>query len=359
MVQDDSEEVETQGLPDAAVYDEDGWAVLFESKVQASVSLSQVERHRNTAKRHGFESPWIVVISVDKLSCELSAKTIATTWQDVYAWFNRRAGQSSWARYLVSYMQVFERKMLQQEYQIRGTITVFDGLRFDEDNPYSYREGKRLIRLLGDLLQQRKDLRAIGVDSSGKRRPAITGKGMDSVWDFIPLKAAREAKQFTSFPHLTMSIDRSEAKAAITVPNGVKGGFKSKLASVGFDGFIELLSDLEKRARPIMRGSAGAKPMIYIVQRHFRSQRSVAVKDAILEADLRTGSKARRSGVQYQPQWLEAIYELLVHKQSNIQLGVEMRFRYSCPQVRSGKAVDLFADSWKAFSPLVDFVLKD
>lgn|GEM_PF-4982838 len=37
---------------------------------------------------------------------------------------------------------------------------------------------------------------------------------------------------------------------------------------------------------------------------------------------------AQRNG--YQPQWVEAIYELLVHKKANIQLGFDVQFLYSC-----------------------------
>ncbi len=258
----DVEELDTRGLPDACVYTEDGWAVLFECKVQAHVSAGQLRRHRKTAVRHGFESPQLVVIAVNEAPKTVPDGTIAITWRDVYRWFNKRSHEP-WARELVQYMQTFERKMLSKDYEIRGTITVFDGLRFDTDNPYTYREGKRLIRLLGDQLQARKDLHKIGVDPKGERRSAITGKGTDGVWDFLPLKVARGAKQFTSHPHLTMGIRRSNAVAAVTLPNGVRGGFRTKLADLGLEGFMELAAKLEKGLRPVIKRSPGAKPMIY------------------------------------------------------------------------------------------------
>jgi hypothetical protein len=308
--------IEAKGLPDAAVFDDETWAVLFESKVQAHIGLGQVERHRRTATRHGFELPWVVLISVDRLSSALPEKTITKQWQEVYSWFNCRPTKSVWVRHLVQYMKVYERKQLRQHYDIRGTITVFDGLRFDEENPYTYREGKRLLQLLGDLLQNNKALQKIHVDPDGERRPAITGKGTDGVWDFLPLTQAR-GKPFTSFPHLTMVIGRTRAVAAVTVPNGVKGGFRSKLSAGGFDQFLELISELNKRLRPVVKRSKGV-----------------------------------------QPQWLEAIYDILIKKRSNIQFGIEVQFRYSCPRIRSRDAAALFADTWIALSPLIDFVLK-
>ena len=357
LLQEEADETKKQGLPDAAVFDENNWAVLFESKVQAHFSLNQLKRHRETAARHGFESPWVVVMSVDELSCQLPDRTIAKTWKDVYSWFNLRASEHNWARELVQYVQVFEQKMLLQEYHIRGTITVFDGLRFNDENPYTYREGKRLIRLLGDMLQKRRDLEVIGADPKGHRRPAITGKGTDGVWDFIPLSVAR-GKPFTEFPHLTIAINRSHAIAAVTVPNGVRGGFKSKLTSVGLQGFLKIVEDIEKRVRPVVNRSNAAQPMIYVTQRHFQSQRSKASTDARLEADLRTGCRSTQSGIRYQPEWLEAVYHILIKKRSNIQLGIEVRFDYACPLVQSREAEELFAETWKAFSPLIGFALQ-
>ena len=98
--------------------------------------------------------------------------------------------------------------------------------------------------------------------------------------------------------------------------------------------------------------------MIYVTQRHFHTQRANAEVDARLDADLRTAVRRNNSGVKYQPQWIGAIYDVLVNKQSNIQFGVEVVFRYSCPVVRSPNAATLFADSWTALSPVVDFVLE-
>lgn len=350
---DEAEELQQKGLPDLAIFDDENWAVLFECKVQAKLAFNQLERHRATAQRNGYPSPWIVVLTVDNVSVESTPKTVVKTWRDVYTWFNFRAADSFWARQLVDFMRAFEQKMLSRDYQIRGTITVFDGLRFDDKNPYTYREAKRLIRLMGDLLQERKDLQKIGVDPDGKRRPAITGQGTDGVWDFLPLSAARDAAQFTAYPHLTISLNRRHAIAAITVPNGVRGGFRSKLANVGFDGFLEVVKEIESKLRPVIKKSPGAKPMLYATQRHYRSQRSDAEIDGRIDVDLRTAIRGNGTLVKYQPQWVEAIYELLVHKKANIQLGFDVQFLYSCKGIRSLEAVDLFADSWIAMSPIL------
>lgn len=358
LPQSDAEDVDNSGLPDACVFTNEGWAVLFECKVQARVGVEQLLRHRKTAIRHGFESPHLVIVAVDEAAGTAPDGTIRITWRDVYCWFSRRSHEP-WARELIRYMQTFERKMLARDYEIRGTITVFDGLRFDAENPYTYSEGKRLVRLLGDQLQKRTDLRQFGVDPKGKRRPAITGSRTDRVWDFLPLEVARNAKQFTWYPHLTMALGGSWAVAAVTIPNGVKGGFRTKLGALGVDGFMKLMTELENRLRSVIKRSPRAKAVIYVTQRHYKTQSSPAEVDARLEADLRTVVTGNKAGVKYQPEWVAAIFEVLMNKRSNLQLGIEVRLSYECPLLRSAAAVDLFADSWKALAPLLSLVLTD
>lgn len=349
------DEDEARGLPDICIYSDDGWCAAVESKLQSGLKVDQLRRHQRTAQRYGFDDPHLVVLAVDKTSDAVRDLAHVREWREVYAWFRTKRAKSPWSQKLTDYMEAYESHMLAKGYGIRGTITMFDGLRFDEDNPYSYREGKRLIRLLGDELRGRKDLHSLGVDPKGKGRGAITGKRRDSVWDFLSFKAARGSSNFTAHPHLTMSISRTYAVAAVTVPNGIKGGFKTKLRDEGFDAFNSMLIDIENNLRGVTKQSKGASPFVYALQRHYLHQRSDATTDARLDADLRTLSKTK-SRVKYQPQWGEAIYNALMEKKSNIQLGVEMRFFYGCPVLGSPKAPDLFADSWKAMKPLLDFV---
>lgn len=142
------EEFERRGLPDLVVCDDEGWAVLFESKVQAGLAANQLERHAKTADRCGYKRPHLVAITVDRPAGPLGKGVRHTQWRDVYAWFTKRSESSFFSGEIVLYMQALERQMIEQDYQVRGTITMFSGLQFDQDNPYTYAEGKRLIRLL-------------------------------------------------------------------------------------------------------------------------------------------------------------------------------------------------------------------
>jgi hypothetical protein len=263
------DEDEARGLPDACIYSDEGWAVLYESKVLAHLSRDQLNRHVQTAKRHGFERPQLVVLTDDGAGTKLPQGAMDVRWREIYSWFGARQSRSAAAETLVNYMEVLESQMITRDYAIRGTITMFNGLRFGPDSPYTYPEGRRCIRLLGDELQKQKDLREkVGVDPKGKRRGAITGRGSEGVWDYLPLKIARGAAEFTHFPHLTLGINSKYVNAAVTVPNSVKGGFKKKLHALGAERFVEMMAGLEKRLRPVIKRSRSAKPIAYITQRH-------------------------------------------------------------------------------------------
>jgi hypothetical protein len=312
-----------------------------------------------TAAHHGYENVNVVLIAANGCRVALPDRVKAVEWREVYCWFRKQAASSEWARIFVEYMEVLESQMIAKEYLKQGTLTMFDGLRFDADNPYTHLEGKRLIRLLRDELQKRKDLHNLGVDPTAEGRSAITGRGFDSVWDYLALQQAKNAVQHTAFPHLSFGMTTKTAGADVTVPNGVKGGFRTKLKKVGLEGFRSLVATLEFAVRPVINRSKGAKPLIYVTQRHFPSQRSPGIKDGWLEVDLRTMIGCRKAGVKCQPEWSDAIYNLLVHKRSNIEFGVNVHFRYDCPIVRSREVVDLFANTWISLKPLLDFAFDD
>lgn len=352
------DENKARGVPDLCIFDDDGWALVIESKVQSKPSIDQLRRHIRTAERKNFGPIHAMLLSVDVVTESLPDRSTARTWRDLYQWLHDHSAGSMHARECARYFEIFESKASALGYSIRGTITMFNGIRFDEESPYNYREAKRLIKLLGDELQSRKDLAQIGADPRGARRPAITGSKTGRIWDFIPLKASKGSTSFTSYPHLTMGLSEDHVAASITVPNGVSGGFRTKLKGVGIEGFLGMLQEIEKNLRPVLKSSTGSKALVYAVQRNFPSQRSAGRVDANLNADLRTILPGKRREAKYQPQWATAVYDALVAKRSNIQFGVSTHFQYDCPVLRSAKAANLFAASWIGMAPLLDFVLE-
>jgi len=344
------------GLPDACFYNNDGWAVAVESKVQAKVSFSQIERHSKTLSRFGYENVQVILISVNRPQQKPPDYVTCVKWREIYGWFKRLSVKSLWTQTFTDYMQVFESKMLAQEYQIEGTITMFNGFQFDGNQPYTYHNGKRLIKLLGlEFRKNKKLIHCLHINPGGLGRPAITKGENDSVWDFIPLQASKGAHNFTDYPHITIGLRNGHALAALTIPNGIKGGIKNRLIAFGLKGFQQLITSVEKNTRSVIRKAPGAKPIIYVVQRHYKSQRSSPEIDARLDVDIRT--LVQNSELKYQPMWLDAIYGILTNKKTNIQFGVEVHFPYTCPVMQSQKAADVMVDAWVGFKPILDFVL--
>lgn len=354
-----SEKESKEGLPDMCFFDDDGWAVLIESKIQAKISVAQLRRHSRTADRYGYEQATVAVIAVDPPPRAIPEEIRSVRWKDVYSWFTKRAENSIWSKHFVNYMEVFEAKMLSQDYDIRGTLTMFDGFKFTNKNPYTYSEGKRLIRLLGEELRKDKRLmQQLGLDSQGKGRGAITRGERGGVWDFIPLFQARNATLFTEYPHATMGINPEWTTVAITIPNGVRGGMRGHLKKIGQGGFQDLLSHVEKRLGKVLKTAPSSKPMLYLTQRHYLSQRSRAVVDGRLDVDLRTALPSRGTVLKHQPMWGESVYDILTHKKTNIQWGIDVHFPHGDKAMQSRRALKTISETWIAMKPLVDFATK-
>jgi hypothetical protein len=146
---------------------------------------------------------------------------------------------------------------------------------------------------------------AISSNLAGLGRSAITGRNASGVWDYIPLKVAVRGENFTKSPHLTHGIN--------------------------------------ERA----------------VQRHYRSQRSAPILDAMLEFDLRTalpkGEQVKGSRVHSQDQWLRAAYSVLASKRSNyqIQVGADFPFSGKRSKLSTREATTLVAETWIACRPIL------
>jgi hypothetical protein len=297
------DETSNGSLPDAWIYDEGNWSLLIESKVQAKIEVGQLRRHLVTADRRGYPAAQLVLISVETPK-SIPERCTHRYWTDIYRWAIREAQTSEWAARLTQFMEVTEARMLADAYLTEGTLTAFSGINFDTQNPYSYPEAKRLLKLIMDELRKRPSLaKTLGMNPNGPGRGAITGTDSGRVWDFLRLKAATEDKAFTKFPHLTFSIETNRAVAQITIPDSLDGSFRRKLKDAGYDGFKQVVAEFVERASRVWATDASASPIIIVVQRHYPSQRSEPICDARLEFDPRT-ALATEGVVKFQEQWL-------------------------------------------------------
>ena len=106
-----------------------------------------------------------------------SPRATARTWSGLYEWLGKSGARSEWPERLRSYLRAAEVRLAREGYLTEGTLTMFDGFQFSADNPYTYGEGKRLLKLA--MVELRKDaaLKALGMDPTAQGRGAITGSG--------------------------------------------------------------------------------------------------------------------------------------------------------------------------------------
>jgi len=313
---DENFEEEERGLPDLWIF-EGEWSLIIENKVMAPVSVDQLRRHRGMAKRNAFKSVKLAVLSPE-LPKRIVPWVIYRTWPDVFCWMRKQAKHSLWAGYLSEYLQVAEDRMTKELYLGDISLTEFDGIPFNSDHPFTYREAKRVLKLAMTELRKRSDLRKFRINNSQSGRKAITGSQGRGVWDFIQLKAFDIDAGFTGSPHLTLVIELHRVLAIVSIPNGVKAKMRSKLIELGTDGFADLSRQICTNVERAIRHIKGAYPFMAVSQRHYLSQNSPSIPDARLEFDLRTIDGKKSARVKCQPEWIDAAYAALANKRSNL-----------------------------------------
>ncbi len=358
----DELEAERRGLPDACIFDDD-WVLLIESKVSATLKNDQLRRHYNTVLRRGYKSISVLAIDVEKPKRKLPDYAKFISWSDIYIWLSKQSKSSSWALKTARYMEVAELKWSADGYLQKGALTVFAGIPFNEDNPYNYKEAKRVLRLaMGELRKNKPLIRSTGIDPDIEGRHAITGKQQEVVWDYLSVSDSRDADSFTSYPHFTIAIKNDHVFILVTVPNGIKTEFRKNLLLDDVEGFRSVLESICNNLSKVTKDVEGSIPWVEVLQRHYKSQRSAPSIDARLSYDLRTAFKAQanasESGIKYQPLWIEATFEALKNKRANTQLAVGMIFPYStCPVVGSPGILKYITDAWIGCMPLVKKML--
>jgi hypothetical protein len=356
---DDEAELERRGLPDGWIYADD-WSLLIESKVASAIENDQLQRHLRTAARRGFNDVRLLVLSTSDPTSALPPNCAHRCWPDVYCWALAEAPRHPWALHLARYMEVAERRMVDEAYLTEGSLTTFAGIPFNADNPYSYLEAKRLIKLLMSTLRADTSLADdLGADLDASGRGAITGSGQDSVWDFIPLTHADADAYFTKHPHLTMSIHRDRATPHLTIPNGLDSQLRRNLLGGGYAAFKVAIAAFVDAAQPLLDRDAGAVPVVTVQQRRYPTQRSAPIRDAMLEFDPRT-ALGGRGGIKMQEEWLQAAFAALANRQSNIQVAVGIAFSYArSTSVGAAGFASSVANAWQSTKPLLELVRPD
>ena len=359
---DELSERQRHGLPDGWIFNQEGWALLIESKIECGLDFDQILRHRLTAERRGFKQIHTVALVMDPPEHVLDPALKVRRWTDLYMWLNSESQRSEWARRLREYMGVLEARLVKELYLKTGTLTTFTGIPFGTESPYSYMEAKRVLRLAMDELRLREDLhKTFGIDRSTQGRAAITGRQSSAIWDYLRLAKSIEAKNFTEFPHFTLGMHREFVHAIVVVPNGLRSDFRKNLLGQGLESFRGIFCDILAHFNQSLGTVKGAIPWVELVQRRYPSQRSEPFIDALLEFDLRTSFPELGStepSPKPQPQWLQSIYEALNDRNANLQLATGVRFPYDrCPDANSRAILDHIAGAWIGCAPLVNTLI--
>lgn len=335
-------------LPDICVWGDD-WTVVIECKVGASDNHEQLRRHMRNVKRRGYSHVSGVFLSPRRSVADCS-DYVYSQWSEQFAWFSLQSGR--WAEDFCQYMRCMESDRRRQGIDDGSAFTMFAGIPFDDKHTYTQREGKIVLRDLREALIRHDRMRRLGADPKSEGRGAITGRGLDTVWDFIGLAGSPKG-DFTSSPHFTLGLHRDKVEAAITIPHRVKGGFRRKLSEITSADFAERLRELSRATRGLVSLDPNARCEARVLQRHYIAQR-IPYTDASLTFDLRTTEAKGRGPVRYQPHWAEAAFAALSEKRSNLQFQVLLTFPYGMRELKDReKAVDLWLDGWAALKPVM------
>ena len=354
------DENERKGLPDAVIYSEEKCLIL-ESKISSRLARDQLIRHERTVSRRGFNDIRIIGIVVDLMPNVRLDKLKQITWNEIYNWTYKETKKSEWAKKLIEYFNVAENRMVEEEYLKEGSITEFTGVHFDNEDPYSYREGKRQLKLLINKVRQNKILeKELNADLNSKGRGGIK-KG--NVWDYISFKNISKINSFTQGPHLTLSITPNYVGCDLTIPYKIKGTAKKNFYNLSWENFKEIFYSIALNYKKHFGNSEGFKPRIILAQRRYPNQSSPAIHDALLEFDVRTAFDGLSSGLKptqkKQEEWLRTVFEINNNKRSNIQFQVGAAFYFNKHTLVNNKDADqVMIKSYLSCKPLIKYLFK-
>ncbi len=344
----DENEIERRGIPDAWITAGEDWCLVIENKVLSTPSDDQLRRHRGIARRLGFTTPKLLLLTV-RPGKNLPEDVEIAPWSAICSWLQGHTARSAWAQRLTEYLEMIEARMTDREQIESGTLTAFNGFRFGEDNPLTYLEGKRVLCLAMAELRKRTDLpSAIGVNLSRSGRQAIRHGAHEHVWDFLAFASHPEGKEFTAHPHLTRGIGTNFVAAMVTLPNNAREAWRC-LSNLGEEGFKSAVNEVLGKMRPLLSQCPGMEPRLRIYQRHWPKRSVPPQTDAHLDIDLRTYGNKDGDKMKFQPEWIEAVFAILKSKKSNIEMQVGAVFPYrTCKAIQEPKALDFVAATWIA-----------
>ena len=144
----------------------------------------------------------------------------------------------------------------------------------------------------------------------------------------------------------------------LTVPNGMRGMARTKLFGDGYENFNAIIAEVTRGLEKVVRKYKGGTPLVIVGQRRYLTQRSRPFDDATLFFDPRTGvgkiGGRGRKKVKWQPQWMQATFDAMTNRNSNLQFQIGSEFAYDrCAVTRTERIIDALTESLIACAPAV------
>lgn len=361
---------EVMGTPDLAITDGSGHAIIIESKITAGLKASQLEGHENRCSGYKYNVQGALTITgrdddrskvegwVKEKRLHLAWRHV--TWRQVYHLATRLALEKDpWAKELQEYMDIVANQLNEGNVDSKAKITDFQGIPFKSYEDFKANVAKRLLRSLIDTLgEDRKFLTKLGFKKGQRPRTRKgVGKGL-GVWDY--LSPVAQDTSHKKAHHFTVSISQEKLSAMLTIPNGptfrkFRTHFK-KDENDEFESLVnQFLKDLERSG--VLK--SGGQPCIAIVQRRFKTRRSVFAVDGEMIFDIRTVKGRPRAGktppIKAQPEWLDLCKRLILKRKGNVQFQIGVWFPYGrCPAINTSKATDLIKETLVNLMPIVN-----
>ena len=365
---------EVTGIPDLAIVDDEDNAVIIESKVAAPLKVSQLSGHENRTRRNELNISSALAITgrdADRVLVEnwikkkqLKANWQHVSWRQIYRLAAKHAFLGNvWARELQEYMDIIALQIDEGSMDQNVKIVDFSGIPFKSYEDFDPRVAKRVLRSLIDSLgEDRKFLTKLGFKKGQRPR---TRKGIGAglnVWDY--LSPVGKDVSHKKAHHFTIGISQEKLSAMLTIPNGSTfRKFRTHFKKDENDEFESLVNQLLKDLERSSVLKSGGQPCIAIIQRRFKTRRTVFSVDGEMIFDIRTVKGKSRAGktppIKAQPEWLDLCKRLILKRKGNVQFQIGVWFPYKhCPAINTPKATELIKEALVNLMPIVNALKK-
>ena len=228
-----AKEVASKSIPDVAIVfpvapslDEKAPCILVEAKVCHEWDVSQAERHTKYASQKFNIVLGLAIAIVPNLP--LPPNWIEFPWAKVYEVAGRSGTELG--RELCRVLEITEAKLL-NDTNLRGTMTVFSGIPFGEENPFSTIQARNTARLLRQALADYPKLKRLGISVDTSKQMS-SGRSSE-VWaeaEALDCFKALGLAHTKKLPHLNFTVADDLLSAGITFPNQT---FKKTLRNGG------------------------------------------------------------------------------------------------------------------------------